>query len=81
MAAVRKLFNLLVRNGTRTNHVRGLRDFLAYTHRIGVRQPLPATEDVVLCYIAYSLMERGVILDAATVDGYLGGVPSFDGSA
>jgi hypothetical protein len=77
VAAVRKLFDMLVRDGTRATHVRGLRDFLAYARRIGVRQPLPATQDVVLCYIAYSLMERGFILDASTVDGYLGGVRAW----
>ncbi len=77
VAAVRRLFAHLVRDGTKVGHVRGLRDFLAYTRSIGVRDPLPSTPDVVLGYIAYSLMERGVHLDPATVDIYLGGVRAW----
>ena len=74
---MRALFGHLVRDGTRAGHVRGLKDFLSYARRIGVRHPLPSSSDVVLGYIAYSLMERGFILDAATVDIYLGGVRAW----
>ena len=77
VAAVRALFGHLVRDGTRAGHARGLKDFLSYARRIGVRHPLPSSSDVVLGYIAYSLMERGFILDAATVDIYLGGVRAW----
>ena len=77
VAAVRELFRHLVRDGTRAGHVRGLRDFLSYTDSIGVRRPLPASPEVVLGYIAYSLMGRGFVLDAATVDIYLGGVRAW----
>ena len=74
---MRELFRHLVRDGTRAGHVRGLRDFLSYTGGIGVRRPLPSSPEVVLGYIAYSLMGRGFVLDAATVDIYLGGVRAW----
>ena len=74
---MRELFRHLVRDGTRAGHVRGLRDFLSYTSSIGVRRPLPSSPEVVLGYIAYSLMGRGFVLDASTVDIYLGGVRAW----
>ena len=74
---MRELFRHLVRDGTRAGHVRGLKDFLSYTRSIGVRRPLPSSPEVVLGYIAYSLMVREVILDAASVDIYLSGVRAW----
>ena len=54
-----------------------MRDFLGYARSIGCTSPLPATADVVLGYITHSLLDRPFVLDASTVDSYLGGVRAW----
>ena len=74
---VRGLLAGRVRDGTRAGHVRGLRDFLGYARTVGCTAPLPATPELVLGYIAYSLRGRPFMLDSGTVDSYLGGVRAW----
>ena len=77
MARVRGLLAGRVRAGTRAGHVRGLRDFLGYARAVGCAAPLPASPELVLGYVAYSLVERPFVLDSGTVDSYLGGVRAW----
>lgn len=77
VARVRGLLAGRVRASTRVGHVRGLRDFLGYARAVGCEAPLPASSELVQGYIAYSLVERPFVLDAGTVDSYLGGVRAW----
>ena len=64
------LSSLRVRLATQAAHRTGLRDYRAWASR-WLDQPLPASADELLAYIAYSVRSREPTLDSTTVTNYV----------
>ena len=74
------LSSLRVRLATQAAHRTGLRDYRAWASR-WLDQPLPASADELLAYIAYSVRKRQPTLDSTTVTNYVHAVGAWHAQA